>query len=210
MSAYFLALFATVVLALPAGAQVAAPEPCPTPYGQIIVDFSHVHMHDIRLRTVARASGRIYGTDEKTKRGIWVATCSGSQINEGRMDWSYLRPGDHVFSYEVADKTGRYVATQLWVNVIAIPVHIRHMSSASMDFIELDYHYSKPIRKKLSRDALPAHGTFDAKTRINDGIRSVAPARTYEGRNAKIFGYKRPDSAAVKVYLVELRPKKSG
>jgi hypothetical protein len=120
-----------------------------------------------------------------------------------------IKPGDLVIARTRVQPSGDLVATDLAINTWEGIVRITGLTSNGITFVPVDYHTLKP-RGHLtwSEGSLPPHfGTLlrPAEIYVVSG-RSAALDRSLIGRAAKVFGFKPPISATVKVTRVELIP----
>ena len=120
-----------------------------------------------------------------------------------------IKPGDLVIARTRVQPSGDLVATDLAINTWEGIVRITGRTSKGITFVPVDDHTLKPRRHLTwSEGSLAPHfGTLLSPTEIYDvSGRSAALDRSLIGRAAKIFGFKPPISATVKVTRVELIP----
>ena len=174
------------------------------------LDPAKIRVVSFEVISIDPTSSRLTGKSSEAQR-VRVQLNSDTTI-EGRYVRTFstrMKPGDLVIARTRVQPSGDLVATDLAINTWEGIVRITGFTSDGITFVPVDDHTLKP-RGHLtwSEGSMPPHfGTLVRPAAIYDvSGRSAALDRSLIGRAAKVFGFKPPTSATVKVTHVELIP----
>ncbi len=182
-------------------AALPAPEPCPTDPGPGPVE-GRILVRAFSAQRVNAAAGLIVGKALASHTTIRTIVCARALV-EGRRSLNSIQPGDEVMTREFRDATGRFVATDVSVNVTTFNAQIISTTPNALRFVLLDYHTGEPM-SRWTNGAIPRTILTNGATRVEYRGASHRSAFLRHGDDVKVYGYKPPTSNVVSAYLIEI------
>jgi hypothetical protein len=173
-------------------------------------DLSNVRVDCVSFDRWNSSTAAISGRDCGTGRERSIAVAPDATVFGATARLESLRPGDEVTIRSTFADSGAVVHSEIDVNVTAFDVMVTRLTGDGFAFIKLDYSTGLPLRSGSDADDGKTTGVAvvppSAVISSNDGRgRPVRSGDIAVGDRAKLYGFKRADSARIDVYRIEDR-----